>query len=179
MNKDNKREFIKVPYEYGLRRFGQRGFYLSFDNIEDLRAELSRYFTPRELDSGIVDRLTTFDVNRMQDDMVKNSYQNFDISCFYEDKEVLIYDRETADREKKLGVFDVSSPQECADLFGKPVKDGEKIYFPQSVHKALDEKIKSANDFKKPSLADVVKAASLQVSESVLSSDKTLSEPEI
>lgn len=145
MDKNTKREFIKVPCEYGLRRFGQRGFYLSFDNIEDLRAELSRYFTPRELDSGIVDRLTTFNLNRMQDNMVKNSYQNFDISCFYEDREVLLYDRETADREKELGVFDVSTPQECADLFCKPVKDGKNIYFPQNVHKALDAQINGAN----------------------------------
>lgn len=28
--------------------------------------------------------------------------------------------------------IDVCSPQECADLFGKPVKDGEIIYYPKT-----------------------------------------------
>lgn len=144
MNKDNKRVFMMVPYEYILFRGGQRKMCLTFDNVEELRAELSRYFTPKELKSGIVERLTTFNENRMKYNSVKNVYQNFDVLCNYEEKEVLIYDRGTAEREKKLGFFDVCSPQECADTFGKPVKDGEKIYFPVERHKALEEQIDKA-----------------------------------
>lgn len=130
MDKDSKRTFIKLPYEYVLYRGGQRRFCLTFESLEDLRSELSRYFTPKEINSGIVDRLTTFNEKLMKDYSVKNSYQVFDIICNYEDTEVLLYDKEGAVREQKLGLFDVCSPQECADLFGKPVMDGDKLYFP-------------------------------------------------
>ena len=40
----------------------------------------------------------------------------------------LFYDRETA--EKWKNTFDVCTPQECADLFQKPVQDENKIYYP-------------------------------------------------
>lgn len=42
--------------------------------------------------------------------------------------DILIYDRETA--EKWKNTFDICTPQECANLFEKPVRDGEKTYFP-------------------------------------------------
>ena len=48
------------------------------------------------------------------------------------------------EKREKLGLFDVSSPQECADLFGKPVMDGENLYWPDEKHKSLLEQIKAA-----------------------------------
>ena len=47
-------------------------------------------------------------------------------------EELLIYDSKCAKRCKELKEIDVCSPQECADLFGKPVKDGETIYYPKT-----------------------------------------------
>ena len=47
-----------------------------------------------------------------------------------ENDNFLIYDRETA--EKWKNVFDICTPQECANLFNKPVKDGDIIYYPDT-----------------------------------------------
>ncbi len=65
--------------------------------------------------------------------------------------EVLEYEPRAKERFGDL--VDVASPQECADAFGKPVRDGDKIYMPQSdksnnknISRALslDEKISAA-----------------------------------
>jgi len=46
---------------------------------------------------------------------------------------VLEYDRSTASRLQGMnGLVDVLSPQETADLFGKPVRDGEKMHSPKN-----------------------------------------------
>ena len=45
------------------------------------------------------------------------------------DQEILIYDRSNMEAWEEL--FDVCTPQECADMFGKPVRDGDKIYYPK------------------------------------------------
>lgn len=42
---------------------------------------------------------------------------------------ILIYDRESAEKWKNL--FEICTPQECANLFQKPVQDGKKIYQPE------------------------------------------------
>lgn len=44
-----------------------------------------------------------------------------------QNEEILVYDRS----EDWSEYFDVATPQECADMFGKPVKDGDKIYYPK------------------------------------------------
>lgn len=58
-------------------------------------------------------------------------WNNIDDSLkLIEENELLIYNgkaREWTDLD-----IDVCSPQECADLFGKPVKDGDIIYYPKT-----------------------------------------------
>lgn len=46
-----------------------------------------------------------------------------------EKKNVLEYDETTAKNWE--GVFDVCTPQECADIFQKPVKNNGVIYYPK------------------------------------------------
>lgn len=46
-----------------------------------------------------------------------------------EQNELLIYNGKA---KEWTDLVDVCSPQECADLFGKPVKDGEIIYYPKT-----------------------------------------------
>lgn len=54
--------------------------------------------------------------------------------------EVLEYEPNAKERFGDL--LDVASPQECANMFGKPVKDGDKIYMPQAERRpTLDERI--------------------------------------
>lgn len=48
-------------------------------------------------------------------------------------EDVLVYDKEFAQRCGTISGVDVLSPQAAADLFGKPVKDGEKIYQPKLI----------------------------------------------
>lgn len=62
-------------------------------------------------------------------------------SCqFYkvEPDDALVYDSENID--KWAEAFDIASPQECADLFGKPVIDGETVYYPENLD-ALDNTV--------------------------------------
>lgn len=49
--------------------------------------------------------------------------------------DVLIYDREAAEKWKNL--FEICTPQECANLFQKPVQDGDKTYHPEPTGKEL------------------------------------------
>ena len=66
-------------YSLYIRRYKRL---MDFTTIEELRAELQEYFTPREIALGIVDRLTNFDGKLPQGyGYVKNSYQ--DIEAFY------------------------------------------------------------------------------------------------
>ena len=46
--------------------------------------------------------------------------------------EILIYDRSNMDEWENL--VHVCTPQECADMFGKPVKDGDVIYYPKDIN---------------------------------------------
>ena len=68
-----------MSYTLLIKRYGT---YLSFDNIEDLKSELKRYFTPNEISGGIVDRLTTFNEGKRQDGFIKNDYQDFTVCCY-------------------------------------------------------------------------------------------------
>lgn len=42
----------------------------------------------------------------------------------------LDYDRELAERFSGSNLCDVATPQEAAELFGRPVRDGDRVYFP-------------------------------------------------
>lgn len=59
--------------------------------------------------------------------------------------EILEYD--TKAKERFEDIVDVMSPQECADLFGKPVRCGDDIYLPKENDKvSLDKQINVAAD---------------------------------
>lgn len=64
--------------------------------------------------------------------------------------EILEYEQDA--QEKWGDLVDVMTPQECADLFGKPVRCGDEIFMPQENSKvALDEQInKAAGNVKRP-----------------------------
>lgn len=65
-------------YSLYIRRYRRL---MEFATIEELRAELQEYFTPREIALGIVDRLTNFDGKTTRGGYIKNSYQDFE--AFY------------------------------------------------------------------------------------------------
>ena len=71
-----------MRYTLQINRYGRR---LTFDDIDDLTEELSRYFSPKEIASGIVDRLTTFRDPTHTDEAngyVKNDYQDYHVLCY-------------------------------------------------------------------------------------------------
>lgn len=71
-----------MNYTLTISRYGR---HIRFDTLEELREELSRYFTPREIASGFVDRLSTFRKPTARDEengYIKNSYRDFDV-CYY------------------------------------------------------------------------------------------------
>ena len=63
-----------------IQRYGR---YLSFDTIEELREELSGYFSPKE--KSIVDKLTDFSNTPTIDGYKTNSYQDYTV-CSYEEE---------------------------------------------------------------------------------------------
>ena len=65
-----------------IKRFGR---YLTFDSIEELKAELSKYFTESERASGIVDELTDFDNVPVKDGHKEIHHQDF-IVAYYSPK---------------------------------------------------------------------------------------------
>ena len=46
--------------------------------------------------------------------------------------EILVYDKDFAERCKKEKLFDVATPQEVADLFQKNVRFGDSLFIPRS-----------------------------------------------
>ena len=70
--------------EYAL--FINRGegvkYYMSYSTIEELKDAVSYNLTQREIKSGILDRLTTFNPKRQKNGYVKNCWQNFSV-CAY------------------------------------------------------------------------------------------------
>ena len=66
-------------YSLFIRRYRR---HMNFDSIVDLKDELSSYFTQREIQSGIVDRLVNFNTTPIKDGYCKNSYQDFEV-CWY------------------------------------------------------------------------------------------------
>ena len=90
--RDALRDVFGIPHDDELRfvdyalhiRRGDRGdYYNSFSSLEELREEVSRHFTAQEIQSGLVDRLTTFRRNKVNDDgYIENKYQNISV-CAY------------------------------------------------------------------------------------------------
>lgn len=90
--RDALKDVFGIPHDDELRfvdyalhiRGGDRGdYYNSFSSLEELREEVSRHFTAREIQSGLVDRLTTFRRNKVNDDgYIENKYQNISV-CAY------------------------------------------------------------------------------------------------
>ncbi len=75
-----------MTYSLTIHRYGR---YMTFDTLDELKAELATYFTQREKDSGIVDRLTRFTMETVTDNygsyrFAQNDYQDYQI-CAYED----------------------------------------------------------------------------------------------
>jgi len=72
-----------IDYTLYIHRYRR---HLSFDKVEDLREELSGYFTKSEIASGLVDRLTDFSHKRPRDGIITNSYQDIEVSCYVEEE---------------------------------------------------------------------------------------------
>jgi len=72
---------------YSLLIRGGRASYQSFDTLTELTEEIRRHLSPREINSGILDKLTNFDIRRKDEDgRVVNHYQNIEADCVYFDK---------------------------------------------------------------------------------------------
>ena len=73
-----------MRYTLLIKRYGR---HLTFDDIDDLTEELCQYFSPKELASGIVDRLTTFRDPTHTDEengYVKNDYRDYSVLCYFD-----------------------------------------------------------------------------------------------
>lgn len=68
---------------------------------------------------------------------------------------VLEYDRALAEKPFIENGFDVLSPQECATMFGKPVRDGDRVYMPAKEPASLDEQIEEASSQRTECVAGV------------------------
>ena len=69
-----------VSYSLFVRRYNTRQ---SFDSLEELKHEVSRYFLARE--KYIVDRLTDFRYAKFNEyGYAKNSYQDFEVYAYLE-----------------------------------------------------------------------------------------------
>lgn len=66
-------------YNLFIRRYGRN---LYFKTIEELKDELRSYLTKKEIDSGLLDRLTTFDERKRKDGVIENHWQDFTISFY-------------------------------------------------------------------------------------------------
>lgn len=68
----------KYSYTLHIHRYDR---YLQFNSLKELQDELKRYFSPRELASGIVERLTDFK-NKNEDGYYRNAFQDFEVCCY-------------------------------------------------------------------------------------------------
>lgn len=85
-DKELAEEQKNVQFEYTLHihRYDR---YMTFENIHDLKDELKRYFTPKELASGVVDRLINFE-RKNTDGFYRNSFQDFEVCCYEKESTV-------------------------------------------------------------------------------------------
>lgn len=61
---------MNANYRLMIRKYNT---YLMFETLEELRSELSNYFSVKEVNKGIVEQLTDFSQTN------KNSYQDIEI----------------------------------------------------------------------------------------------------
>lgn len=61
---------MNANYRLMIRKYNT---YLMFETLEELRSELSNYFSVKEINKGIVEQLTDFSQTN------KNSYQDIEI----------------------------------------------------------------------------------------------------
>lgn len=62
-----------------IKRYGR---YLSFDTLEELKEELSLYFSPKEKANGIIEKLTNFNNVSKKDGYKEISYQDYTVCCY-------------------------------------------------------------------------------------------------
>lgn len=69
-----------MTYSLYIRRYRRN---ISHLTLEELRQELAQYFTKREIESGIVDRLTNFGSRKPpKDGFLTNSWQDFEVHAY-------------------------------------------------------------------------------------------------
>lgn len=80
MSKEQKGKAFEM---YALTIMGSRRIHLNFETLEELKEAVSEYLTPMEIREGVLERLTTFSMNRLNEDhYVENKWRNF-TACAY------------------------------------------------------------------------------------------------
>lgn len=80
MSKEQKRGEFEM---YALTIMGSRRISQTFDTLAELKDAVSEYLTPGEIRGGVLERLTTFSINRLnKDHYVENKWRNF-TACAY------------------------------------------------------------------------------------------------
>jgi len=74
----------KMLFSLFIRRYNRN---LQFDTLPALRNGLSKYFSYSELEKGIVEKLTTFNVKVFGESYYKNNYQDIDVYYYPEEEE--------------------------------------------------------------------------------------------
>lgn len=80
MNKEQKRGEFEM---YALTIMGSRRISQTFDTLAELKDAVSEYLTPVEIRGGVLERLTTFSMDRLNKDCyVENKWQYIS-TCAY------------------------------------------------------------------------------------------------
>ena len=66
-------------YSLTIKRYSRN---LNFNTLEELKEELSLYFSPKEKSSGIIEKLTDFNNVPPKDGYIEISYQDY-VVCMY------------------------------------------------------------------------------------------------
>jgi hypothetical protein len=72
-------------YSFTIKRYNTNK---SFNTLEELKEEIGQYFTKKEKESGIVEKLITFNPTLVNENgfkyfFAKNNYQDFTV-CYYD-----------------------------------------------------------------------------------------------
>lgn len=68
---------------YTLTIMGSRRIYLNFNTLDELKEAVSEYLTPGEIREGVLERLTTFSMSRLNKyHYVENKWRHF-TACAY------------------------------------------------------------------------------------------------
>lgn len=71
---------------FSLLIIGPRKIHMNFNTVEELREELSKYFTKKEIAGGIVRQLTTFTGKPNKNGYIENIWRTFSVCAYpYED----------------------------------------------------------------------------------------------